>query len=250
MRDGPLLRIEFPTRGAYAGQVIVENGKERRHFLPTTNEIRTLPTRREEALQRLRRLARTGKVETEAGGWIAGLETIEVVARDGAGNLVQRIAIDPNSGMVLRRRVYDATGTEIGGFVYTKVDLNPGPFEPSLFRIDRRGAQMTTPRDELRKIASRSGFAPLGLPESTGFRLDTVRLAKLPDGPVLLQTYIGPGGRLSLYQVKAVVSPERLRRQARNGVHTLSWSADGRNFVLLGPQDDGTLAKLKASVGR
>jgi hypothetical protein len=250
MRDGPRLRIEFPSSGAYAGQVIVENGRERRHFLPAANEIRTLPTRREEGLKRLRALARNGRVTTEAGDRIAGLETVEVIVRDASGNLLQRLAIEPDSGMVLRRRVYNATGTEVGGFVFTKVDLNPGPFDPSLFRIQRRGAKLTTPWDELRKVAARSGFAPVGLPESTGYHLDTVRIARLPDGPVLVQTYIGPGGRLSLYQVKAVVSPERLRREARGIVRTLSWSADGRNFVLLGPQDEGTLAKLKASVGR
>lgn len=250
MRDGPRLRIEFPSKGAYAGQVIVEDGKQRKHYLPATNEVRVLPTRREEALVRLRRLARNGKVSTEPGDRVAGIPTVEVVARDAAGNLLQRIAIDPESGLVLRRRVYGATGNEIGGFVFTKVDLSPEPFDRSLFRIERRGAKVTTPWDELRRVAARGGFAPIGLPASTGFRLDTVRLARLPDGPVLLQTYMGPGGRLSLYQVKAVVSPDRLRRQARGGVRTLSWSADGRNFVLLGPQDEATLAKLKATVGR
>ncbi|RYG22428.1 hypothetical protein EON82_17115 [bacterium] len=250
MRDGPRLRIEFPSRGAYAGQVIVEDGKQRKHYLPANDEIRILPTRREEALARIRRWARNGKVSTEKGARIAGLPTVEVVARDASGNVVQRLDVNPASGLVLRRRVYSATGSEMGGFVYTKVNLNPEPFDPSLFRIERRGAKVTTPWDELRRLAKRSGFAPLGLPESTGFRLDTARLAKLPGGSVLLQTYMGPGGRLSLYQLKSAVNPERLRRQAKRGVQTLSWSADGRHFVLLGPQDQATLAKLKAAVGR
>lgn len=250
LRDGPRTRIEFPSGGQYAGQVIVENAKERRHFLPASNEVRILPPRREEGIERLRRLARSGKVTTEPGGKVAGVSTVEVLASDAAGNPIQRLSIDPNSGLVLRRRVYDDTGVEVGGFVFTKIDLTPEPFAAALFRLDRRGAQVTTPWDLLNRLAKRNDFAAVGIPASTGFRLDAVRVAKLVEGGVLVQIYIGPGGRLSLYQLRAPVDPAVLRRQSRGTVRTLSWTSDSRTFVLVGPQDDATLARLKGAVGR
>lgn len=248
-RDGPRVRIEFPSQGAYAGQVIVENATERRHFLPATNEVRILPPRRQEGLQRLRALAKTGKIGVEPGERIAGYPTVEIVVRDADGNALQRLSIEPDSGLVLRRRVYDATGAVVGGFAYTKVDLSPAPFDPSLFRIERKGVQQVTPRDMLRRLAKRSGYVPAGLPESTGFRLDTVRLAKQPGGDVLLQNYLGPGGRLSLYQLRTSVSPENLRRLGRGRrLNSVSWTGGGITYVLLGPQDQATLNRLKTSV--
>ena len=250
MRDGPQIHIEFPEGSPYSGQVIVENLTERRHFLPASNEVRVLPPRREGGLQRIRALVRNGRVSTEPGERIAGFPTVEVVIQDGAGNTVQRLAIEPGSGMLLRQRFFGPTGMDIGGFVYSKVDLNPGSLDPALFKIERRGVQVTTPWDTLRKLARKSGYLPLGLPASTGFRLDSVRLAKLEEGAVLAQNYVGPGGRLSLYQLEAAVSPTRLRKQGKGVLHTLSWMNGGRTFVFVGPQDAATLAKLKGLVGK
>lgn len=247
-RDGPRVRIEFPSGGPYAGQVIVENASERRHFLPKTNEIRLLPPRREEGLQRLRAMARDGRVSVEPGERIAGHATVEATVRNQAGDLVQRLSIEPSSGALLRRRVYDLTGAEVGGFVYTRIDLNTGPLDAALFRIDRKGAHTVTPRDMLLRLARRGKFRAVGLPASTGFRLDSVRLQDASGNPVLVQNYTGPGGRLSLYQLRATVSSDRLRRQAARW-HSLSWNEGGLTFVLIGPQDEATLKRLKGTVG-
>ena len=248
VRDGPQLRVEFPSDDAYAGQVIVENGTERRHFNPGTNEVRVLPARGDEGLQRLRALARAGRVSVAPGERVAGYATVDLLVRDAAGNPVQRLSVEPNSGMVLRRIVYDPTGVQAGEFVYTKIDLAPGNLDPALFRIERRGVKTTTPWDTLRRLAKKGGYVAVGLPESTGFRLDGVRMARPAGTPVLLQTYAGPGGgRLSLYELRGAVDPSSLRRKR---LHALSWTEGGLTFVLLGPQSDATLTRLRASLTR
>jgi len=248
MRDGERTRIEFPSGSAYDGQVIVEDAAERRHYLPDQNTIRVLPARRDEGLAKLRTLMRDGGVTAQPGERIAGYPTVEVTGKDTVGNVVQRFAIEPESGMVLRYQLYDATGTELGGFAYSKVDLSPGAFAPTLFQIERRGAKLITPYDQLRILAKRAGYPPVSLPPSSGYRLDTVRIVKLEDGRVLAQNYVGPGGRLSLYELQAAVSPARLRRQGGRVLNTLSWTANGTTFVLVGPQDDATLARLKGTL--
>lgn len=248
VRDGPLVRVEFPHDGGYSGQVIVENGVERRHYLPRTNEVRVLPPRGEEGLQRLRAMARQGNVAVENGERIAGYPTAEVTVRDRLGNVLQRLAIEPDSGMVLRRRVYDATGVEAGGYAFTRIDLNPGPFDPALFRIERKGARTVTPYDDLKRVARKMGYPPVWLSESAGFRLDSAKPER--SQPVLHQVYIGPGGRLSLYELRTAVNPETLRNQSGKRLHSLSWTEGGTTFVLLGPQDDATLARLRDAVVR
>ena len=248
MRDGPRVRIEFPRTGTYAGQVIVETAAERRHFLPRTNEVRVLPSRREDGLQRLRALARTGRVSTVPGERVAGFATVEIVVRDPDGNVLQRLAVEPRSGMVLSRQIYDPTGAPVGGFAFTSVDLDPGAFDPAIFRIERKGVRRTTPEETLRRLAKRGGYIAVSLPESSGFRLDGVRIAKLSQGEVLVQSYVGPGGRLSLYQLRASVDPEKLRRQGGRRLNALNWTDAGVSFVLLGPQDAATLARLRGAL--
>ena len=248
LKDGPRLRIEFPSGSGYAGQVVVETAKERRHFLPGPNEVRVLSARGEEGLRRLRALARAGAVTTAPGERICGFPTVEATIRDAAGNPLQRLAISPASGLVLRRRVYDATGVEVGGYVFTKVALDPPPFDPALFRIERKGVRRTTPWDALRRLAKKSGFAARGLPESSGYRLDGVRLAKLPEGDVLVQNYIGPGGRLTLDQLRESVDPDRLRRQGGRRLGVVSWTEGDIVYVLIGPQDAATLDRLRRLV--
>ena len=51
-RDGQRIRLEFPEGSDFAGQVIVENASERKHYLPATNEIRILPPRKDESDRR------------------------------------------------------------------------------------------------------------------------------------------------------------------------------------------------------
>lgn len=249
MRDGDRLRIEFPKGSPYSGQVIVEQGGQRRHWVPAENQVRLLPARREEGLQRLRALARSGRIEVGPGERLAGYATREVTVRDGAGNVIQRLSIEPRTGAVLRRRIFDAVGTEVGGFVFTQIDFSPGQWPATLFQIERKGAEMVTPWDQLRRLAKRQGFSPVGLATSTGYRLDNVRIAKLADGPVLAQTYTSAGGRVSLFQLHTQISPERLKLLLKRGtLRSRSWTTGGRSFVLMGSVSEAELDKLRAAV--
>jgi hypothetical protein len=251
IRDGSRLRIEFPSDSPYAGQIVVEDGRVRRHFYPDRNEIRILPPRREEVMGRLHRLVKGGgrkfSFVTGTSTNIAGVMAQPVSVQDAEGNVLQRLYIDPRSGVVLKRVLFDHVGTPRGSFAYTRIDLTPN-INPSVFQINRRGARIVTPTDALRELVKDGPFVFRMLPPSTGFRLDFSRQIRPEGKPVLMQIYAGRGGRLTLFQLGATVDEKQLKRFGRGQFNTHSWQEDGRSFVLVGPLAQDELARLATRV--
>lgn len=250
-RDGPRLRIEFPRESDFAGQVIVETKKERRHYFPEKNEIHVLPPRREEAFERIARLVNSPRdrfrFNTGPDETIAGKNAEQVVVSDSSGNVIQRLYIEPSTGLVLKRQLFDAVGTRVGGFEFTEVDLRPR-ISGDVFRLVRRGARIVTPIQLLEELAKREGFRPLALPASDGVRLEWSGVGNIDGENVLIQSYAVPDGRLSLFQLKRIVNPERLSKFARGRVKFVYWRRDGRTFVLVGNQSAEELRRLAEPV--
>ncbi|MEZ0324780.1 MAG: sigma-E factor regulatory protein RseB domain-containing protein [Fimbriimonas sp.] len=249
-RDGPNTRIEFPSGSMYEGQIIVETSKERRHFFPDKNEIRVMAPRREEALHRLARLANSGGkfvISAAEGSGIAGVRTSQVVVKDQAGNVVQRLYIEPRSGLLVKRQMFDPVGTQMGLYEFTRLKMNP-KIDPLLFRLERKGAKVIYPIDTLREVAASKGFRPAFLRTTSGYALHFSRMVQ-PDGnDVLMEFYGSPKGRVSLYQTKAGLDPEKLAKFGRGQVNVYTWKQNGYTLALVGNQDRETLRKLAASI--
>lgn len=247
IRDGPRLRIEFPRESEFGGQIIVETKNERRHYFPDRNEIQVLPPRREEAFERLARLVKSPRdrfrFNTGPDETVAGKNTEQVVVSDPSGNVVQRLYIEPKSGLVLKRQLFDDVGTRFGGFEFTEVDLNPR-IRNDVFRLARRGARVVTPTQLLEELARREGFRPVVLPPTDGVKLEWSGIWKIDGEDVLTQSYAVSDGRLSLFQLKRIVSPEKLSKFARGRVKFVYWRKDGRTFVLVGNRSAEELRRL------
>ena len=134
-----MLRIKYSALNSqhYSfGLIIVEDKAERRHYFPDKNEIRISGARREDSLDRLMGLfkKRGGqpKFVESPGEAIAGNRTTLVSVSDARGNVIQKLFIEPKSGVVLKRELFDPTGTPMGSFTFTKVDLNP-KFDDRIF---------------------------------------------------------------------------------------------------------------------
>lgn len=251
-RDGKKLRIEFPKDSPMAGQIIVENSLERRHFIPELNEIRVLPPRRQEAFERISRFVGSrGEFRFSMGGEqsVAGKNTEQVVISDRSGNVMQRIFIEPNSGVMLKRDLFDPVGARVGGFEFTEIDLNPH-LRRDLFRLERKGARVVTPLQMLQDLARREGFRPYSLPEVKGVRLEWSGTREIEGSSVLIQSYTSHMGRLTLFQLRKSLSEENLSRFARGKANFVSWRREGRTFVLIGETDTDTLRKLAAPISR
>lgn len=253
-RDGERTRIEFPPDSEFAGQIIVENSEQRRHYLPDTNEILMLPARREEAFERLKgmlQLVRQGQLQVQVvpGGPIAGFRTQSATLADRNGNPVQRLWIDPRSGMILKREIFDRVGTRVGSFEFTNVQLAP-IFRPNEFDIARRGARQVTPEMQMRRMANQAGLPAATLPADSGWELESARLLRLGGEPVLAQTYLGRTARLSLFIVKDRVDERRIRSLAGQDFNVELWVTNGVTYALVGSVPKPDLAAIARRMNR
>lgn len=254
LRDGQRARIEFPGDSEYRGQVIVERDGERQHYFPDANEIRILPARGDEPMRRLMFVLSRGrdrgfKVQVQGGGNVAGLGTELATVVDPHGNPMQKLWIHPNSGVVLRREAYDPTGSKIGGFEFTRINLRPR-FDRGDFTIVRRGATVVTQADMVRRNAVALGLTPVLIPESRGYKLLGVRVMDRGPQKILMQSYASSNGRLTLFQVKAPLSPDKLRRMGGRGeVATHTWVVGDESFALVGDVSADELRTLARDIG-
>jgi outer membrane lipoprotein-sorting protein len=250
-RDGDRLRIEFEPGSKFAGQIIVEDARERRHFYPDRNEIRVSGPRREESLQRLMNWVKRDRKFTFAqgpGGTVAGLATTLISIRDPRGNVMQKLYIEPRRAVVLKRELFDPVGSKIGTFEFENISFRPR-LTADLFEINRRGARVIMPMDDVRRLVREKGFAFRVLPASTGFRLEGAWTFDVESKPVLVQMYRAGEDRVSLHQTLGDVDPERLRKFAKGRDQTIfTWRDAGRSYVLVGEQSEDALRQLSRRV--
>jgi len=253
LKDGERQRIEFSPDSPNAGQIIVENGRERRQYDPQKNEIQVLRPRREEMIGRLGMLARQIRegglrFRIDAGGEIAGVATKQMILTDPEGNVVHRMWIDPATGMLLKREILDPVGTRIGFFEFTKVNFNPR-FSPDDFRILRRGAKVVTLDDLVGRIAKKLGFSPLRIPASEPYELEDVRPVDLGPRKGMMQMYSGAKGRFSFYQVTGEIDQRRLERLAGGPrFDVYSWRSGERTLILVGDVGRSELERLSKTI--
>jgi len=244
-KDGPRYRIEYPRGSAFAGQIIVENGRERLHFFPDTNEIKVLPRRKDETLMRIGRLLggrdRQGKVDVKPGERIANRATQRVSLSDSKGNVLMRLWIDEGNGMLLKREMLDLVGSPIASFEFRRVDYSP-VFRPADFEIQRAGARLLTLVDELNALAEKHGFPVKRLTDVPGLELDSVRA--LWKGSGIEQLYVGNGKRISFFMLKSAINPDRLSKRSGGKTASATWQAGGVSFVLIGNVDQPEIDRL------
>lgn len=246
IKDGPRTRIEFPDESPYAGQIIVETPSERRHYFPDTNEIRVAPPRRGFALGRLAsgpRRSEKGKIKfsTRIGDKVAGRETILALVSDEKGNVLQRLWIDEATALILKREMFDAVGSPVAVFEFTRVNYS-ARIAPEDFVIRRVGAVVLTPRDLAKRLCAEHKMLPVFLPDSSQYVLESSRITRIGEVPVFVQFYRRGDLRLSLYQIAGATRPDRGHRP--RDIESYSWTRDGRSFSLVGKLSRIELEKL------
>jgi outer membrane lipoprotein-sorting protein len=253
LKDKMRTRIWFPDEGSYRGQIIVENESERRHYFPDRNQIDVLPPRREENIARWGKMGKQGRPQpvyrVEDGGQIAGIATKQVEMSGGNGFVFMRMWIDPKTGLVLKRTIYNKSNQPQAVAEFTKVEFNPR-FQRGDFELAIRNAKIITPRDRLAELIQRGSFQNVSFAPKDLYKLESSRIQRIDNVPALVQVYVRRDGRVSLYQVKAQIDPEKLRRSGRGEkVGAYSWQKAGTSFVLLGDLPESKLRELAQRLG-
>jgi outer membrane lipoprotein-sorting protein len=252
LKDGMKTRISFPDEGSFRGQIIVETENERRHYFPDRNQIEIMPPRREEYFMRIGRLGggkSPVKYLVESGEEVAGQNSKRVSMISSSNRPFMKMWIDPNTGLVLKRVVYDREGNPQATSEFVKVDYRPS-FKKSDFELNLRGAKVVTPRDRLQEMVQRGGFQSVAFSPKDPYKLESVRIQRIENVSALVQVYVKSDGRVSLYQVKAAIDPSRLKPRGRGTRYsTYSWTRGEASFVLVGELPEAKLRELATKLG-
>lgn len=253
-KDGPRLRITFPADSEFSGQIIVEDENSREHFFPGKNEIEVMAPRREETLTRMLGFMAmpgspapkfiTGEPET-----VASIRCTPIALCDAKGNAFARFWIEPRSGMVLRRELYDPAGSVVGSLNFTSISFRFRP-RSSDFELPMpiAGATRLTPEMLARRLMREKGMLEVFLPSDEGYKLEGSRLLGSREKPTLMLFYRGPKGHLTMHQVEGNVDLSRLRGMAGRDLKVYAWQAKGRTFALMGELTEDELKRMAGRI--
>jgi outer membrane lipoprotein-sorting protein len=251
LKNGRRIRITFPEDSIMAGQVIVEDGRERQHYFPSQNEIRVGPTMHDDAFESLRLFLKSPagiKIVASGSGVVAGHKGGLLHLNDAKGNTVQKLWIDEKTGLILKREMFDPTGSVVASFEFTAVNYSP-IVRSEDFRIVRQGARVVTPEDVARKLMQDNGMLLAFLPQDKFRRLMGSRvLSRVAESKVLILTYSTGRAPLSLVQAAGGFDPARLRRLAGPQFKIHTWQFGGRTFALIGDYSEDDLRRLAEKV--
>lgn len=248
LHDGDRTRIEFPSNSPLSGQVIVEDSKQRQQFFPRRNAIEVLPPRNDVTMVRLaifvRRALKQGwQIGTAGGEQIAGIDTQMAYVQDPRGTLRQKMWIDPNTGMILGRAIYNNNGEAQGSFRFSQIDYRP-QIRAQDFVLNQPGAKVITPAMKINQLATRNGFTPTMIRPESGYQLESVRMVRVSDDQALSQVYSSENGKISLFQLKQSVDPMLLKKIANGRFKVYTWQRNGETLALVGELDERKLQEI------
>ena len=251
-KDGSNLRIEFATGSPFAGQIIVETNEERKHYFPDKNEIHEFPSfgkRQFEGFRSSFRGTKGGKLTFGAslGGVIVGLKCTKYQLSDSENNPIAQVFIEPNSGMVVKRVIFDPTGNIAGSYEFVSLTLNP-KIQPGAFKIVRKGATIVRPIDLLRKSCGSIGIPALILAKATGYKLENVYVRDVNGSKVLVQNYGKDDSRLTMFVTKSQLNASDLKKYNRGELASYVRTLNGLTIVLMGDQTEDQLRTLSSQV--
>mgnify|MGYP005838032713 CR=1 FL=1 len=253
LKDGVRQRIEFSDDSPFAGQVIVESATERQQFFPDRNVIAVSLPRRDEILGRMMGIfSRVGpgglRVEREDDGSVAGVRCEQYSIRDRDGNVLQRLWIEPRSGALLKRELFDATGSRVGLTEWVRVDFSPR-FRDDDFVIRRAGARVETPQSRAREEMRQRGFQEVFLPADLNLRFLGGRVLSGPNMPdIYMQVYLSDSGQLSFFQVRGELDVRRMRQHVGRNVRVLTWTRGDRTWALVGNMSQAEMERISRRV--
>lgn len=249
LRDGNRTRTWFPADSPRAGEVIVEDGLQRKFYDPKRNVIivTRMPKGKQAGAERFMAiLGRNFKFTEEKNEKVAGHDARVVTVADG-DRVFQRVWIDAQTGVPLKRELYDNVGAKQGYFEFKSIDYTP-ILRPGDFDINVPNARVLTPYDIAKEFGEKLGITPVFLPRDR-FTLENV-MRPGQAGQFLHMSYSTEQGMVSLFQAKGRMNLDRMPGGGERRANSVAWSYDGNSFVLMGRMPKDQLEAIARELGK
>ncbi len=248
VRTGIRYRVEYLEPTPRRGEVLIDDGLRRFHYLPRLKKVQILPSdqpqmlrRRQDLLERLRR--RELVLSVKGVESVAGRRTILLEASAPDGKPLRRWWIDREYGVILRMEELTPRGQVRMRTEYVRVALPatvpPERFEP---RFPPQAVQqdILPPVRVFASVAEAQPFVPFTIRQPNelpkGFRLVEVRLRLVQTRPLVSLHYTDEVSSLLVFQTRLPLRPNApfLKRLAPISARVDVWSEGDVNFALLG----------------
>lgn len=248
LRAGLRYRVEYLRPAARQGEVLIDDGLRRFHYLPRLRQVQTLPSEQPLALRRRRELLarlRRGELllETKGTDTVAGRKAVVLEAATRRGQPWLRWWLDQEHGVILRMEEFTPRGELRLRTEFVRLTL-PASVPPERFlprfpapvrRLEMLPAShVFTSVEEAQPLVPFPIRQPRTLPQ--GFRLVEVRWRLVRQQPLVSLHYTDELTSLALFQTRLPLRADAplLRSLAPPGTRVEVWRDGDVSLVLLG----------------
>lgn len=262
MRAGARYRVEYLQPPMRRGEVLIDDGVRRFHYVPRLKKVQILPSdqplilrRRREMLGRLRR----GEIVLEVRGFdsVAGRRAVLLEAKSRQGQPLRRWWIDREYGVILRMEELTPHGEVRMRTEYIRLTLPavipPERFAPRFPAQVRRQDVLPPSRvfasiEEAQPLVPFTIRRPQALPR--GFRLVEVRVRIVGQRPLVSLHYTDEATSLVLFQTRLPLHADAplLKSLAPLSARVEAWRDGDVNLVLIGNAPPEVFEQIRRAV--
>ncbi len=262
LRAGVRYRVEYLQPPRRRGEVLIDDGLRRFHYVPQMQRVHILPSdqplllrRRRELLQRLRR--KEIVLEMKGIEPVAGRRAVILEAKTRQGQPLRRWWVDGEFGVILRMEELTPRGEVRMRTEYVRLTLPamipPERFTPRFPAPVRRQDILPPSRvfasvEEAQPLVPFTIRQPQALPN--GFRLVEVRVRIVGQRPLVSLHYTDEVSSLALFQTRLPLRADTplLRSLTPLGARVETWRDGDVNLVLIGNAPPEVFDQVRRSV--
>ncbi len=252
--DGEKIRTEYTGDERLAGQIAVDNGKDRLHYLPKENVINKSPSLQHQNSGRLEMLMGEKRKEytitVAEGGKVCEYSTFLITLKSTRG-FTHRIWVDKRGKAILKRDFVGPDPNRGTSFEFERFDYRDR-IDSGEFKIMKPGATVLEPIDRLALAAKKVEYSSYAISGDPNFKLYEAGSFEAGSEKVMVLRSIYGDGKtvVTLHQFRGAIDPERLKGREAVRTRFHNWKEDGYNFVLVGDLPASELERLAKLVRR
>lgn len=262
LRAGIRYRVEYLQPPRRRGEVLIDDGLRRFHYVPQLRKVHVLPSdqplilrRRRELLERLRRKEMV--LEVKGVELVAGRRAVLLEAKTAQGQPLRRWWIDREYGVILRMEELTPRGEVRMRTEYVRLTL-PAVIPPERF-APRFPAQVgkqdvLPPSRVFASVEEAQPLVPFTIrrpqPLPKGFQLAEVRVRIVGQRPLVSLHYTDEVNSIALFQTRLPLRADTplLRSLAPLGARVEAWRDGDVNLVLIGNAPAEVFEQMRKAV--